>query len=261
MNLYKQIIFIFVAAVAVSCQTPHETAAPPFSVGLQSGYPPFEYVDDNGQIVGFDVDLAKQIAHELGKELIITDMEFESELLALKQGKIDAIISGMNITPSRMKEIAMVPYYGEKAPSLSLLFWGSIPQNVHSLDDLKNIPGAVVSVGSGSTAEFFLEHCPQIKHQSFEGAIAPFMDVKFGKSLAQLVEPDVADHLMKQYPEISSLAVPLSDEDVILGFGIGIKKENQELVHQIEGVIQKLRSTGELEKLEHQWFYEAPHDD
>jgi len=229
---------------------PHETLV----IGLQSGYPPFEFMDNTGKLVGFDIDLATEIAAKLNKVLVVKDMEFEGEILSLKQDKIDLIVSGMNITPSRLKEIAMVPYHGEAATALSLMFWNEIPQNIHSLEDIALFPHFAVSVESGTIPEAFIEHYPAIQSKSFQGALAPLMDVKYGKSVANLVEPDVAAYLKKQHPEIKILNVPLPKEEAIQGFGIGIKKENQELVQQIQQIIQELKSSGKLKEIESKWF-------
>jgi arginine transport system substrate-binding protein len=159
-------------------------------VGLQSGYPPFEFMDNKGNIIGFDVDIANLIAEKLEKKLIVKDMEFEGEILSLKQGKIDLILSGMNITSSRLKEISMVPYHGDDATSFSLIFWNEIPQGIHTLEDIAAFPNLIVSVQSGSVTEEFMNHYPQIQTKSFQGSLAPLMDVKYGKSAANLVEPD-----------------------------------------------------------------------
>ena len=115
----KYIIAIFAVAILGTIFVKHFQATEKPSqetliIGLQSGYPPFEFMDTTGKIVGFDVEIAEIIAEKLQKTLVIKDMEFEGEILSLKQGKIDLIISGMNITPSRLKEILMVPYHGEE---------------------------------------------------------------------------------------------------------------------------------------------------
>lgn len=223
-------------------------------VGLQSGYPPFEFMDAEGKIVGFDIDLAGCIAEKLGKTLVIKDMEFEGEILSLKQGKIDLIISGMNITPGRLKEILMVPYHGEAATALSLIFWNEIPEGVHSLEDIATLPNPTVSVESGTIPEIFMDRYKEITSKSFQGALGPLVDVKYGKSVANLVEPDVAEYLKQQHPEIKILSVPLPKDEKILGFGIGVNKENQELYQQIQRVIGELKASGELKNLEDQWF-------
>jgi arginine transport system substrate-binding protein len=224
-------------------------------VGLQSGYPPFEFMDSQGQIIGFDVDLAKLISNKLGKTLLIKDMEFEGEILSLKQGKIDLIISGMNITHSRQKEILMIPYHGDNATSLSLVFWNHIPEGIKSMQDIAKLSNAIISVESGAIPETYMATShPSIQAKSFQGALAPLMDVKYGKSMANLVEHDVALYLQKKHPEIKILNIPLDQEETIMGFGIGIKKENKKLYDQIESIIQELKSSGELQHLEDLWF-------
>lgn len=223
-------------------------------IGLQSGYPPFEFMDTEGKIVGFDVDVAGCIAEKLKKTLVIKDMEFEGEILSLKQGKIDLIMSGMNITPSRLKEISMIPYHGEAATSLSLIFWKEIPEGVHSIEDMAKLPNPTISVESGALPELYLSRYQNIQAKSFQGALGPLMDVKYGKSVANLVESDVAEYLKQQHAEIKILSVPLSKEESILGFGIGVKKENQELFKQVQEIIQELKASGELKHLEDKWF-------
>ena len=111
-----------------------------FTVGIQAGYPPYESIDSNGKIVGFDVDLAEKIAHFLEKKLVVKEMDFDCLILSLKQKNIDVIISGMSITPSRLKEIDMVPYSGDQLKKFLLLFWGQIPEGVSSIKDILDKP-------------------------------------------------------------------------------------------------------------------------
>lgn len=222
-------------------------------IGLQSGYPPFEFMDPSGKIIGYDVDVGELIAQKMEKTLVIKDMEFEGEILSLKQGKIDLIMSGMNITPSRLKEIQMVPYHGEKATSLSLIFWDHIPNEIKTLNDLAT-KQLIIAVESGSIPENFMSQRPHIKTKSFQGALAPLMDVKWGKSTANLVEPDVANYLKIQHPQIKILDVPLSEDEQILGFGIGIKKGNHDLYQKVSACIQELKDSGKLKQLQDKWF-------
>lgn len=236
------------ASIFTSCESKKDQNA--LVVGLQSGYPPFEFIDKEGKVSGFDVDLAELIAEKLGKKLVIQDMEFEAEILSLKQGRIDLIVSGMNITPKRLQEIAMVPYHGNDLQNLSLIFWNTIPEGIHSLEDLK---GAIISVQAGAVSDIYIQNFPEIKVKSFQGTSQPLMDVKYGKSIANLVEGEVALYLKSKHPEIKILNVPIP-EGSIMGFGIGIKKENQELVVQVQKIVQELKAAGLIKKLEEKWF-------
>jgi arginine transport system substrate-binding protein len=227
------------------------------TIGLQAGYPPFEFKNAEGGIVGFDIDVGEKIAAKLGKKLVIKDMEFDGEIISLKQGKIDLILSGMNITPSREKEILMVPYHGDTATSLSLIFWKTIPEGVNSIEDLMKFQNSTVSVGSGTIPESYIKNYPSIQSKSFEGALACLMDVKYGKSVANLVETDVAEYLQLKHPEVKVLNVPLAQDANIAGFGIGINKNNQILFEQVKVAIQELKASGELKQLEDKWFKET----
>lgn len=149
----------------------------------------------------------------------------------------------------------MVPYHGETATSFSLIFWKHIPDGVKSIEDLAKLPSANVSVESGSVPEAYMsQYHPTIPMKSFQGSLAPLIDVKYGKSTANLVQPDVAEYLKQQHPEIEILTIPLPQKENILGFGIGIKKGNQELFDQIQQIIHELKVSGELKQLEDKWF-------
>jgi arginine transport system substrate-binding protein len=223
-------------------------------VGLQSGYPPFEWMDKEGSLVGFDVDLAKKIAEKTNKKLIFKDMEFDALIISLQQGKIDCIISGMNITSSRLKAIAMIPYYGEALTELNLVFWGDIPSDISSLKDFEG-ESFSISVEAGTISEeYLMKKYPSIPLHTFQGALAPLMDVKYGKSTANLVEPATAQFFARQHENIRLLRVPLASEDQILGFGIGVRKDKKELIQKIKQVIEELKQEGWLQQLEKKWF-------
>src|SRR5204862_18925 len=101
---------------------------------------------------------------------------------------------------------------------------------------------------------FMQKHYPSIKIRSFDSALSSLVDVKFGKSVANLVEPDVAAYLAKQHPEIQTLSVPLPPEDEIQGFGIGINKNNGALIDQVNQAIQEMTKSGELQAIQDKWF-------
>lgn len=249
---------LFVAIVVVACKGPSErTSTNTLVVGLQSGYPPFDFRDKEGNIVGFDIDVAHLLGKKLGKEVVLKDMEFDALILALKQGKIDLIISGMNITPPRRKEIFMVPYHGATMTSLSLVFWKQIPPGVHSLEDLIKLPNATISVELATVSEQFLGKFKDLQIRAFGDSLAPLMDVKYGKSMANLVESDVANFLQKWHAEVNILPVPLTEEEQVHGFGIGINKQNEPLYQQISQAIEELRASGELAATETVWFQEG----
>lgn len=80
-------------------------------MGTNAEFAPFEYQDDNGEIVGYDIEIAKEIARKLGCELVIENMNFDSLIAALNSGKIDMIVAGMTATDERRKEVEFSDNY------------------------------------------------------------------------------------------------------------------------------------------------------
>lgn len=223
-------------------------------VGLEDSYPPFEYIDDQGQLVGFDLDIAQQLGTFLGRKVIIKSMEFENLVPSLKNGEIDLIISGLTITPERLNDLQMVAYHGDDSTEFSLIFWELIPEGVQSLDDIASLSNPTISVESGATAEQYLSHFPEIQVLAQQGSLQPLIDLKSGAAAASLVDADVAAYLKKRYPEIQVISVPVSDEGYMLGCGIGIKMEDEKLGRQVLEAVHSLKTSGELKKLEQKWF-------
>ncbi|MDE3046846.1 MAG: transporter substrate-binding domain-containing protein [Verrucomicrobiota bacterium] len=241
------------ATTMISCNSAQEQKNS-IVLGTHPEFPPYEFIDEKGQVAGFDIDIAEKIAAMMGKKLIIKQMNFDALILALKSKKIDFLMSGMSITQDRMKEIAMVPYNGEKITEMQLIFWGKVPAGVQSIDYLKS---HVVAAQTGTIQESILHHYDDVHHKSLDGIMDLVMDLKYGKSIAALVQPGIGNELKHKYGEIASIPLPLTPENQVLGDGIGIDKNNPEMIAHIESIIETLKENGELEKLQQKWFHEV----
>ena len=125
-------------------------------VGMMSGWAPFMTINNQGNFEGFDVDIAQAIAQKMGKKLVIKDLgSLAPTFIALDQGKIDMIMSGLDITQARLQKMTMIPYTGQDVRAFTFLFWQSIPAGINSIEDLAK-KGAVVCVEPGSGKRNFL---------------------------------------------------------------------------------------------------------
>ena len=239
---------LLIAICFVSCTAPRDSQT--LVVGLQADYPPYEYVDEQGHLAGFDIEVAQKIADKLGKKLVIQEMGFDALILSLKSHKIDLILSGMSITPDRLKEITMVPYQGGKATDAALLFWKS---NGKSIEDLKE---KTVAVQSGTFQEQVLREYPEIHPKTLGNTQELIMEIKYGKSDAALVESKVGKEFSHQFPEIQAVILPLPTALQSFGNGIGISKDHAALKQQIEIAVQEMKDSGELTQLERKWFHD-----
>ncbi len=254
--MFKKICQVLIGVVIVlglgltlfGCSSSQENNS--LTVGLQSGYPPYEYVDEHGAVVGFDVDIAQKIADSMNKKLVIKEMGFDSLILGLKNHKIDLILSGMSITPERLKTIDMVPYHGDKVTDLQLLFWKKPGSPIESLN------GQTVVVQTGTFQENILRRYSQIEPKLLENTLELVMDIKYGKSIAALVEPAVGNELKHKYPQIHSVNLFLPPADQVMGNGIGVAKDNPDLKAAVEKEVQRLKENGQMSELVQKWFHD-----
>jgi ABC-type amino acid transport substrate-binding protein len=225
-----------------------------FVVGTTSAYAPFVSLDEQGRYVGFDIDIAEELAKKLGRSLVINDLgSMPSLILAVKQNKIDALIWAVSITEERQKQMEMIYYQGEKVTSLPLLFWKKIPENVTSIDDLAKDPKAVVSVEAGSSQESFLLSVPGLNIKQVDKVMDALLELKYGKSLATVVDPSLVSSMREKFPEIKVLNIPLPPSAQVLGCGICLNKTNALLISQVKQAVEELRSEGKIAELERKW--------
>lgn len=262
MNKVKM-IFMVVAFVALigfgGCTSSHMYDHDQFIVGMNVGFPPYEMLDDNGNIVGFDVDVIKRVAQVLGKKLVIKDMAFDSLIVALKQGKIDAIISGMAITQSRLKQLVMVHYQGLPFAQLPLLFWNQIPSGVKTVEDLQKLPNKTVCAQIGTIQDEIISTYTFLDIKHLENVADLIADIKYGKSIATVLEPAVAKMIQKKLPQIKMFMIPLKPGQQGMGDGIGVHKSNIRLIVAITKAVAQLKAAGTLKALEQFWFEENAH--
>ncbi len=223
-------------------------------LGTSPDYPPYESINKSGEVVGFDIDVAQGIAKKMGKKLKIKQMTFDALVLALAQGKIDMIMSGLSSTLSRRKKIALIPYQGEPIKAYTLLFWENLPTNIKTYADLKNVKKSIYCAQVGTTMAEHLQQIPDITVKTLESTPDLLLDVIYKKSAAALVEPNVAVKLKKQKPKLQLLALDLPRKDWVMGYGIGVNKNNKHLVEDIEKAVAEFKSMGEIAKLEKQWL-------
>ena len=229
---------------------------PTITVGMMSGWDPYMTINKKGEFVGFDVDVAKEVATRLGKKLVINDMGSLSPLfIALNQNKIDMIFSGLDITKKRKDNLEMVQYTGEGIKSFKLLFWKTIPNGVTRIEDLTNIENNSICVEPASPSELFLnqKQFKGLNKKSIGTVTDMILELKFGKSTAAILEPIIVERLKKKNRELKTLNVPLSEDFQIFGVGIAIKKGNFALKQRVAKAIADMREDGTLAKFERKW--------
>ena len=138
------LVSVLSSAMLFGCKKSETAAADTLIVGTNAEFPPFEYIEQ-GQIVGFDVDLMNEISKLTGKKVEFKNMAFDSLLIAMQTGKINCIISGMTATDERRQHVNFsTPYFVSKQAVI-------VPENsdIQKFEDKTIISANTQSGGRG----------------------------------------------------------------------------------------------------------------
>lgn len=213
-------------------------------MGTNAGFKPFEYIDNN-QVVGFDVDLAREIAKSLGKDLKVEDMSFDGLLPALDSGQIDMVAAGMTVTPEREKNALFSdPYYS--ASQRIIVKKGSPIRNKYQL------PGRKIGVQLGTTGDTLASKIAGALVTQFQTAPSVLQELSSGKIEAVILDDAPAKQYSAGFSDLEILPGALSDES----YAIAIKKDNKDLLEKVNKEITKMKKDGRYEKLIRKYFGE-----
>ncbi|OON96476.1 MAG: hypothetical protein ATN36_00785 [Epulopiscium sp. Nele67-Bin005] len=215
-------------------------------MGTNAQFPPFEYYEGN-RITGFDVELAALIAGELGMNLRIEDMEFNTLVGAVQNGMIDVVVAGMTATDDRKTQIDFTDgYFYSKQMVI-------VPTN-SDITDIDDLEGKRIGVQLGTTGDIFasefIEDASIIKFDKGAMAVA---DLKNGTVDAVIIDEQPATSFVSGQNDIKLLEVPFAEEE----YAIGLKKGNTELLNDINNALAKLKSNGAYDTLYTKYFSDA----
>ncbi len=226
-------------------------------VGCESAFPPFEMLDESGVLTGFDCNVIKEVAHRMGKEVEYSIMPFESLVIALQQKKVDVIISALSITKARKKILTLIPYFKHQPKNghewFPLVFWDTIPDGITKIEDLAKMH-PLIGVQTASVQKDLIESYPFLHIRQLATIPDLLMDIKYGKSLACMLEPAILASIREKYPQIVVLKVPLPEWFNNEGYGIGIAPENKSLALDVQKAISTMHADGTLNMLEKKWL-------
>lgn len=216
-------------------------------MGTSADYPPYEthvIVDGKDEIVGFDIEIGKEIAKALGVELKIEDMEFDSLLVALSTGKVDMVIAGMSATEERAKNVDFSTVYYNPSQKIVIR-----KEDKAMLNTLEAFKGKVIGVQKGTIQEEFADENMGFATKVALGKIPILMvEVKTGKSDGLVLEEPVAEAYVAQNPElaISDIEVAISEDS---GSSVAVKKGNKELLDVVNQTIKTLIDEKKIDQM------------
>jgi len=233
----KSIILILVSLLLLtSCSSKKDTLV----LATEAGFAPYEYYK-NGRIVGVDIDIGQEIANELGMELEIKDVAFDSIITEVKTDKSDIGAAGISYTEERAKEVDFTIDYMESRQVI-------VVKKESNIISPTNLYKEKVAVQLGSVADSYLtEYYPELTLVREKKFLAAIQDLKDDKVDAVVMDEIPAKQLVTKDLRIIEEAV-VTDH-----YGMIVKKGNEKLLEKANQVIQQLKDSGQIDKfmLEH----------
>ncbi|QEK12662.1 transporter substrate-binding domain-containing protein [Crassaminicella thermophila] len=216
-------------------------------VGTCADYPPYEFhkeINGKDTIVGFDIEIAKAIAEEIGVELEIKDMKFDGLLPALVANKIDFIAAGMNPTEERAKSVDFSKvYYSEEQ---RILVKKEIADKIKTKDDFK---GLKVGAQKATIQEELALGLKGAEVKSLSKITDLVLELTNNKVDGVVLVKPVAEAYAKQNKDLAVLDLDLNTEnEEDSSVAIAINKGNKDLVEVINKTLDKLISEGKVDQ-------------
>ena len=200
-------------------------------------FPPYEFRED-GEIIGVDVEIAKAICAEMGRELVIEDMAFDSIIAAINSGKADLGLAGMTVTEDRLKNVDFSTPYTQAMQSIITLE-GSEIVDVAGLDNKK------IGVQLGTTGDIYCDDVAGATIERYNKGFEAVQALLQGKIDAVVIDNEPA----KVFVEENEGLVIVEEAFAIEDYAIAVDKGNTELLEEINEVIAKLQESGDLDAI------------
>lgn len=222
-----------------------------FVLGLDDSFPPMGFRDENNDIVGFDIDVAKVVAEKLGVAFEAQPIAWDSKELELSSGNIDCIWNGLSITPEREESMCMSFSYLNN----QMIFYVKADSGIATKEDLA---GKVVAVQNGSYAEELLAGDFADLAATFNGDVLGYdeyltalMDLQSGGCDAVLVDKVVGEYKIAGMGATDIVgAVVLADDN----YGIAFRKDDQALCAKVQEILIAMKADGTLAEISTKWF-------
>mgnify|MGYP001490973758 CR=1 FL=1 len=221
-------------------------------MGLDDTFAPMGFRDDKGELVGFDVDLAREVFKRAGFKVEFQPIDWSMKETELNSGNIDVIWNGYSINDERKEKVAFTQAYLENKQIIMTL----ADSTINSKEDLKD---KKVAVQNGSSTLEAINNEPEVVETFAGGEPVLFdtnheaiMDLEAGRADAVVSDEVLARYYIKQKnpKDYKILEEDFGEEE----YGIGLRKEDKKLLDKINNVLDEMKKDGSYEKIYEKWF-------
>ena len=231
----------------ISCEK--KEAKEKFVMGLDDSFPPMGFRNENNEIVGYDVDLAKEVALRKGWELVLQPIDWDAKEQELNTGNIDCIWNGFTITEQRKENLLFSPPYLKNAQVVVVK--GNSP--IYSFADLA---GKVAGTQMGSSSVEAIDEAPEFKASlkdviEYKDFLTALMDLDVGGIDAVVIDLVLAnDNINRSGKNFRILEETLGEEE----FGIGFRKDDTNHASKVWDALLEMAADGTVARIATKWL-------
>lgn len=220
-------------------------------VGLDDSFPPMGFRDTNGDIIGFDIDLAKEVAKKMGVDVEFKAVDWDGVVLSLKNGMIDLIWNGLTITPEREKSIDFSRPYLENSQSI-------IVQADSDIETKADLADKIVGIQLGSSAVSAVESQPEIldtfkELRQYSNNTEALMDLQTGRTDAVVLDVIVGRYYISKRPgQFKVLKEDFGGEK----YGVGVRDGDDAFRKALNKALNEIIEDGSAAEISQKWFGE-----
>ncbi|SAI21381.1 amino acid ABC transporter substrate-binding protein [Bordetella ansorpii] len=233
---------------------PAKTAAQPAAptkvvVGLDDNFPPMGFRDEKNELVGFDIDLAREAAKRLGMQVEFKPIDWSAKEAELSSKRVDALWNGLTITEERKKNIAFTTPYMENHQIIIV----AANSAIQAKTDLAN---HVVGAQEGSSAVDAIKKEANIADalkalRTFGDNVTALVDLSAGRLDAVVVDEVVGRYLVAKRPTEYRV---LNDNFGVESYGVGVRKDDTALLQKLDSTLADMKKDGTAGRIASQWF-------
>ena len=242
-------------------------------IGTEGAYPPWNSKDASGNLIGFEVDLAKELCAIMKHECTIVEQDWDGMIPGLIMRKFDAIMAGMSITDERMKTINFSQGYADEVASLAVMKGSSLegmdtPKAINLSTgggDVKKalktltaaLAGKTIGVQTATIHQNFLESgdVGSVKVRTYKTQDEVNLDLAAGRIDAALAAAVAfTDYAEKSGKPVVLVGPTFSGGAFGNGVGVGIRKDDTQLLKDFNKAINQARKSGKISELAIKWF-------
>lgn len=220
-------------------------------LGLDDSFPPMGFRSEEGEIVGFDIDLAREVTERLGVDLRLQPIDWDAKVLDLNSKDIDVIWNGLTITEERKEQITFSkPYIANRQIVIVLAESG-----IRTKSDLA---GKTIGLQLGSSAQDAVEAEPKVLESfadlsRYQDNVQALLDLEVGRIDAVVVDEILGRYYISQKPGTFAVAEEHFAEEE---YGIGFRKGELALRDRVDGILDEMVADGAAAEISVKWFGE-----